>query len=129
MQTSKAFRAGHRIYEQSLTNAFKYLELAIRKRGKQVFRHVDWNSNYAVGIVKGAGCSYFRGWMPAKFDLRRYLEEYGKTSRIDEHTTGVFHLVTNYPECFSIQKLKALSLKVVDKRLHPVVNMYGDIIN
>ena len=129
METSKAFRAGHRIYEQSLTNAFKYLELAIRKRGKQVFRHVDWNSNYAVGIVKGAGCSYFRGWMPAKFDLRRYLEEYGNTSRIDESTIGVNHLVTNYLECISSQKLKALSLKVVDKRLHPVVNMYGDIIN
>jgi hypothetical protein len=53
---------------------FKYLELAIARRGKQDFRLVGWRDNYAVGIVKGNGKGLFRGWLPSKFDLRHYLE-------------------------------------------------------
>jgi hypothetical protein len=54
-------------------NVFKYLEQTIVKRGKQVFRHVNWSDNYGSGIVKGNGCNFLRGCLPTKLDLRSYL--------------------------------------------------------
>jgi hypothetical protein len=56
-----------------LANVFKYLELAIAKRGKQVFKLANWQDNFGIGIVKGSGCGVFGAFLPSKFDLRHYL--------------------------------------------------------
>ena len=49
---SCSFIKGYQIYEQTLMSVFKYLEVTIARRGKQIFRLVNWRDNFGVGLSK-----------------------------------------------------------------------------
>ena len=44
------------LYEQALASVFKFLEVAIVKRGLQVFRMANWRDDVGTGIVEAGGC-------------------------------------------------------------------------
>ena len=88
----------------------------------------EWYDDIGCGIVQGEGCYRSSAEHDFSFSMRQYLKSFGHTDRINERTKGLHHIISNYPECFSSEKLKRLYDAGQTDRVVPTFNMAGQLI-